>query len=106
MARATDTLFAVNVVPERTTRDQLKDANGDPLSNALLAAVVSDLSGATVDKTLAIIITQAAPTTGSGTRYKGLCPGSLAIDMVNGKIYIKTSAVGATDVWVVVGTQT
>ena len=105
MARATDTLFAVNVVPERTTRDQMKDANGDPLSNSLLTAIVSDLSGATVNQTIAVIITQAAPAS-SGTRYKGLTKGSLAIDIVNAKLYIKTSAVDATDAWAVVGTQT
>jgi len=105
MARATDTLFAVSVVPERTTRDQLKDANGDPLTNTLLTAIVSDLSGASVNQTIAIILTQDVPAS-SGTRYKGLVKGSLAIDIVNGKLYIKTSAVGATDAWAVVGTQT
>lgn len=106
MARAADTMYGINVVPERTTRDQLKDGNGDPMANALLAATVTDLTGAAVAKTFAIVLTQAAPTTGSGTRYAGLTPGSMAIDIVNGKAYIKTSAVGATDVWVVIGAQT
>lgn len=106
MARASDTMIAINFIDYRAEKAQVKDGNGDPMENALSVARISDLTRASTFGLHAILLVQAAPTTGSGTRYAGLTPGSLATDIVNGKLYIKTSAVGATDTWAVVGTQT
>lgn len=107
MARATDTFIRINRLDDRTAIDQFKDGNGDPLTNAEHVLLISgqDASGNDVNWVKIKILTQAAPAS-SGTRYAFACPGSEAVDIVNGKLYIKTSAVGATDTWVVAGAQT
>ena len=105
MARAADSTLRANVITNQSNKDAYKDANGDPMCNVLLRAEISDPSGVIAPGPLAIIITQAAPAS-SGTRYSSLHKSSLALDLVNGKIHIKTSAVGATDAWAVVGAQT
>lgn len=107
MARATDSFIFINTIDDRTARDQFKDGNGDPLSNAESISLISgtDTAGNTFARVKIKILTQAAPAS-TGTRYAFACPGSEANDIVNGKLYIKTSAVGATDTWVVAGTQT
>lgn len=107
MARATDTFIRINRLDDRTAIDQFKDGNGDLLSNAESVLLISgeNAAGATFERVKIKILTQAAPAS-SGTRYAFACPGSEAVDIVNGKLYIKTSAVGATDTWVVAGAQT
>ena len=106
MARATDTLVGINVIEDAVNKTAYKDGNGDPITNAAFIEIISDLSGAGASAKVRINLrTQAAPAS-SGTRYAAFCPGSTAIDIVAGKMYIKTSAVGATDAWAVVGAQT
>jgi len=107
MARATDTFIFINTIDDRTARDQFLDGNKDPLSNAEQIALISgvDTSGNAFVRVKIKILTQAPPSN-AGTRYGFACPGSEAWDVVNGKAYIKTSAVGATDTWVVIGAQT
>jgi hypothetical protein len=106
MARATDTLVGINVIDEAANKIAYKDGNGDPMENALLICVISDKSAQQLDSTLWAMLRTAVAPVSSGTRYASLVPGSLAIDMVAGKAYIKTSAVGATDAWAVIGAQT
>lgn len=105
MARATDSYPLLNVVDERANKFVYKDGNGDPMDNAMFIVVGSDPSGTISPFLWAKLFTQAAPAS-SGTRYANLVKGSEANDIVNGKLYIKTSAAGATDAWAVVGAQT
>jgi hypothetical protein len=107
MPRATDTFIRINRIDDRTAIDQFLDGNKDPLSNAESVLLISgeNTAGAAFERIKIKILTQVAPLS-SGTRYAFACPGSEAIDIVAGKLYIKTSAVGATDAWVVAGAQT
>lgn len=106
MARPTETLVGINVINDAVNKIAYKDGNGDPITNAASIEIISDLSGAGAAAKVRIDLrTQAAPAS-TGTRYAAFCPGSTAIDIVAGRAYIKTSAVGATDVWAVVGAQT
>lgn len=109
MSRATDTLIALNSIENRVEKSRVFDANGDPMENAERVVLINDLNDASGHTKItgywAKLLVQEAPAS-SGTRYKGLVPGSEANDIVNGKLYVKTSAVGATDAWAVAGTQT
>lgn len=106
MARNAATMIAVNHIDSRSERAQFKDGNGDPIENSVWLAKITDLTRTTTFGLIGHLIFQGAPTTGSGTVYAGFAPGTKASDITNGVDYIKTSAVGATDVWVKVGTQT
>ena len=106
MARATDTLIGINVITDATNKIAYKDGNGDPLTNAATIEVISDISGAGAAAVVLCHLRVKAAPASSGTRYAAYGPGSTATDYVAGKLYIKTSAVGATDAWAVVGTQT
>jgi hypothetical protein len=105
MARAADSYVTLNVIDDRANKTAYRDTNNDPMDNAPFIVVGNDPSGTIAPFNWAMIFTQAAPAS-SGTRYAGLVKGALAVDIVNGKLYIKTSAVGATDAWAVVGAQT
>lgn len=105
MARAADSYVTLNVVDDRANKTAYRDGNNDPLDNAVLIVVGNDPSGTIAPFLYAKLFVQAAPAS-SGTRYANLVKGSEAVDIVNGKAYIKTSAAGATDAWAVIGTQT
>lgn len=106
MARPAETLVGISLIDDRVNVLSYKDANGDPLTNAAVIEIISDLSGAGADPKVRIDLRTVAAPASSGTRYAAYCAGSTAIDIVAGKMYIKTSAVGATDAWAVVGAQT
>lgn len=106
MARPAETLVGINVIDDRVNILNYKDANGDPLTNCAKIEIISDLSGAGADPKVLIYIRTIVAPVSSGTRYAAYAPGSEAKDIVAGKLYIKTSAVGATDAWAVVGAQT
>lgn len=100
MARPAETLVAINEIDDAVNSVSFKDANGDPITNAISIYKITDTSEAATYGTIlmADLVVRAAPAS-NGTRYKNLCPGSTARDTLTGKFYVKTSAVGATDAW-------
>ena len=105
MARAADSYVTLNVIDDRSNKTAYRDGNGDPLDNAVLIVVGNDPSGTIAPFLYAKLFVQAAPAN-TGTRYTNLVKGSEANDIVNGKLYIKTSAAGSADQWALVGSQT
>lgn len=106
MARPAETLIGINVIDDAVNKIAYKDGNGDPLTNAAKIEIISDLSGAGAAAIVLVDLRVKAAPASSGTRYAAYGPGSTARDYVAGKLYIKTSAVGATDAWAVVCAQT
>jgi len=106
MALPADSQVALSIIDDRTTLAQYKDGSGNSLTNAIRLVIVTDTNGVNATLYIVDLIAPGAQTSGSGTRYAAYAPGSTSIRTDTGVMQIKTSAVGATDVWVDVGAQT
>jgi hypothetical protein len=91
-------------VCDRTTLNGLTDGSDVPLRNVMCAYTITDLAGLIAPAIQIKILLAAAPAS-SGTKFAKYAMGSTACDMSTGKWYTKTSEVGATDGWSLMGTE-